>query len=212
VSKSLSLDGERRLDITGASEHGSSPSIALSPDGRTIAYARAPRDRGAAELWIADANGRNARRLLAPEPMESFTNDVGDPVGLGLAWSPRGDTVAIDVVSTATCGPGHNVKCASWYARLVPLDGGPSRVVGGLNVDWAPTGERILVTAGLFSLEDENDWALAVENLDGSPGWQTDSRSTSCAPTAPVSERSSAAREGAGRPIPTGRRTAALSQ
>jgi len=169
---SFSIDGETRLDVTGAAGYGSDQGVALSPDGRTIAFLRTRRGSDGAELWLADADGRNARRLLSPEPLESFTFSDSEPYFQGPAWSPRGDVVALDVVSTASCLPGYT-KCASWYTRLVPVDGRATRITGGLNASWSPAGQ-VLVRAGLFSLEEPEEWILAVDNADGSEAWQTD--------------------------------------
>jgi Tol biopolymer transport system component len=64
-----------------------------SPDGRTIAYDRA--DGNAVEVWLADADGANARRL---------TEDGGGQ----LEWSPEGTMIAavdglhVNVIDVAT--------------------------------------------------------------------------------------------------------------
>ena len=111
---SFSVDGVGRIDLTGAATLGSDSGVSLSPDRRTIAFLRARRGTDVAELWIAGADGSNARRLLAPAPAESFTYSDSEPYFQAPAWSPRGDTIAIDVVSTASCLPGYT-KCATWY-------------------------------------------------------------------------------------------------
>lgn len=56
---------------------------AVSPDGKRIAYARASKS----ELWLADADGKNLRRL------RDATS--GDTI-LSLLWSPQSDRVVID--------------------------------------------------------------------------------------------------------------------
>ena len=169
----FSVDGVGRVDLTGAATLGSDSGVSLSPDRRTIAFLRTRRGTDVAELWIAGADGTNARRLLAPAPAESFTYSDSEPYFQAPAWSPRGDTIAIDVVSTASCLPGYT-KCATWYTALVGLDG-RRRDAGGVNALWSPSGDQLLVRAGLFSLEDANEWILGTTRSDGTNGWDTKS-------------------------------------
>jgi Tol biopolymer transport system component len=165
----FSIDGPSRLDLTGVASIGSDSAASLSPDRRTIAFLRTGRATDTTELWLADADGGSPRRLLAPGLPESFTYSDSEPYFQAPAWSPQGDTIAIDVVSTATCGPGHT-KCASWFTALVGLDG-RRRDIGGVNAVWSPTGSELLVRGGLFSLEEPNEWSLGVERSDGSVVW-----------------------------------------
>lgn len=167
----FSIEGRGRLDITHAASGSSDSAAALSPDGRRIAFFRTARATDNAELWIADTDGTNARRLLAPKSLESFTYSDSEPYFQRPAWSPRGDVIAIDVVSTASCSPG-STKCASWYTALVGLDG-RRRDAGGVNAVWSPTGGELLVRGGLFSLEDASEWILGLTRADGSNGWDT---------------------------------------
>ena len=103
-SRSLRRHGRRRP------RHERRRRLAL-PDGRKIAFMRTRRGQIFAELWIADSDGANATRLLAPAPAESFTNSDSEPYFGGPKWSPQGDRLAIDVVSTASCGPS-SMQCA----------------------------------------------------------------------------------------------------
>ena len=167
----FSIDGPSRLDVTHAASGTSDSAAALSPDGRRIAFFRTARGTDNAELWLADADGTNARRLLAPKSLESFTYSDSEPYFGGPAWSPRGDMIAVDVVSTVSCLPGYT-KCASWYTTLVGLDG--RRLdAGGINAVWSPSGGELLVRGGLFSLEDASEWILGLTRADGSNGWDT---------------------------------------
>lgn len=64
---------------------------AYSPDGRRLAFLRA----GSEELWLANADGSGARRLLAKSPdSEGWLSDI--------AWSPRGDLLYLGLVAKPT--------------------------------------------------------------------------------------------------------------
>ena len=59
----------------------------FAPDGKRVAYVRLPDDQSAfppAELWLADADGTNARRLA----------DADGGHGLPPVWSPDGSKIA----------------------------------------------------------------------------------------------------------------------
>jgi Tol biopolymer transport system component len=149
-----------------------------------VAFIRADPQGGSGELWIAGSDGSSVRRLLAPEALESF---AFEGVGLELsfqppAWSPDGTRIAIDAVSTASCGPS-DTKCATWYTVVVDLQGRRVYTTGGLNASWSPNGRFLLLREGFFSLEDANEWELAIDEPGGSAGarWGTiDKRPGAC--------------------------------
>jgi Tol biopolymer transport system component len=97
-----------------------------SPDGRRIAFES---DRsGFPEIWISDADGRNAFALT----------DFRGPVTGSPAWSPDGSQIAFD---TRASGSGQvHVVAAERGAKPRPVTSG-----GGDNVlpEWSPDGQFI---------------------------------------------------------------------
>ena len=159
----FSADGRARVDFSNGIGKLSDGQASLSPDGRTVAFVRFDADEfSSSELWVANEDGSGARRLLVPEPQESFAFE-GFP-GLWFqapAWSPDGTRLAVDALSTASCLSGYT-KCASWYTVLVDVSGRRLGITGGLNASWSPDGRFLLALSGLFSLEDANTWELVV--------------------------------------------------
>jgi Tol biopolymer transport system component len=64
-----------------------------SPDGTQVAYLHAPGALSADELWVADADGSDAHRLLAG-------NDIVWPT-----WSPDGSRIALEMRDPAATEP-----------------------------------------------------------------------------------------------------------
>ncbi len=103
----LRFDGGEPERLTH-SRSGADEYARLSPTGRHVAFTSNAGIRGAEpdqavpaadrrELWLMDADGSNKRRL-------TFFNDPASDHSLGhayvgdLAWSPRGDRIAVHVV------------------------------------------------------------------------------------------------------------------
>lgn len=70
--------------------------FAVSPDGRQIAYALVAQ-RGLSEIWVMDANGRSARRLLT----------CSDAQCSHLVWTPDGGRIVYEKRSHAAPGVPH---------------------------------------------------------------------------------------------------------
>ena len=139
---------------------------AWSPDGRWIAWSR-PRsgaaDYGVSDIWVADADGGNARRI---------TEDVGRAVS--PSWSPDGATIAcygtdeqqpgygdpIQRVWTIPAGGGHARRLTAGYDRGVFLLPPPAANPGPA---WSPDGATLTVIVA----DAGNIHAVRVSALDG---------------------------------------------
>jgi len=89
----LDTESAQRADRGDDNEHA--PSLLLSdaalanvsPDGRRVAYLRA----GMSEVWVANADGQNTRRLIDAKAGDAFT---------AALWSPASDRVVVDRVTS----------------------------------------------------------------------------------------------------------------
>jgi dipeptidyl aminopeptidase/acylaminoacyl peptidase len=116
-----------------------------SPDGKRLAYVRTRegKQRHLRDLWIADADGANARQV---------THDLASVAA--PRWSPDGTMIAFAASSTA----GNSLS----YLWLLDVDGGEPRLpagrglqLEGSHIAWHPSGERIAVVAsvrGMFEI------------------------------------------------------------
>ncbi len=76
--------------------------VAFSPDGKQIAYFVADTTRGESHLYVADADGKNARALATRKMPEFFAPQFFT----GPSWSPDGQLIACSV---STLGKGSKV-------------------------------------------------------------------------------------------------------
>ena len=106
-------------------DQGEAPTF--SPDGRQIAYvALGPTE---AQVWVANADGSDARLILSRE--EALIRNVG---GWDLAWSPTGDRIAI----------GLGFEAVPAIYTFAPDGSNFTKVVtGGMNPYWSPDGSQI---------------------------------------------------------------------
>jgi Tol biopolymer transport system component len=150
----MTIDGSETVRLTTTKVEESDP--APSPDGLTIAFVR-----GADELWLANAQGRKQRRLLAARPKRIRYASTSDP-----AWSP--DELSL-YIARAAQGP--NEICG-WIYRVGTDGSGLHRVTNGVGLDGdpapAPDGRRVALRVG----ECEPGLGccfLAVVDLAGKP-------------------------------------------
>ena len=108
-------------------------SLSVAPDGQTIAYAFTQGLGYGSELWLADADGRDPRRLLS-EPAGIITF---------ARWSPDGQRLAYILM------PDSQVPFPNGELWLVNAGDGETRFVAaadaghGYAFAWSPDGERI---------------------------------------------------------------------
>jgi TolB protein len=117
-----------------------------SPDGRQILFAKEviPGKESSVELFVANADGRNPRRLT-----HNTTYDANP------AWAPDGKKIAF------TCFPNGKASICTINSNggeLTHLTNEPLKAGGPL---WSPDGTRIA-----FSASDDRD-AIYVMNADG---------------------------------------------
>lgn len=134
--------------------------ITFAPDGRRIAFLRGADtdERGADErrtLFVADADGANARGLVTHALPEIF----GAP-----AWSPDGKSIACVLGSLNT----YNFSDALLGVVSVNVEDGtetrltPERWVGVSQLSWLPGGGGLLVSAAERELSPSQIWRLSL--------------------------------------------------
>jgi hypothetical protein len=84
--------------LTSGAAHDDTP--AWSPDGETIAFARRDISSGEQSLWVTDADGTNARMIVAPHGEDE---DAFEP-GYHPAWSPNGHQIADVAINPEALG------------------------------------------------------------------------------------------------------------
>ena len=122
--------------VAGLVGLGPSPNRdSVSPSGDMIA-----RLADNSHLAIVDLNGDPITTIDLPDGLEPI---------IALHWSPDSSTVAIS--SCRPCDFSKSVR-VPWHIFLAPIDGGPVRQVGDLDVDyvaiddWSPDGTRLLLS------------------------------------------------------------------
>jgi Tol biopolymer transport system component len=141
---------------------------AWSPDGKTIAYMRAP--KGHDEIWLMNSDGSNQRQLTTPPSMgDNYSTDSTPD------WSPAGDQIVFtrryrgrtDVYVIRADGSG-----LSRLTKQAGLHSWPR---------WSPDGKRIVFvrhvrrTAGIYVMDahGRNQRRIAGGGIDYAyPDWQ----------------------------------------
>jgi uncharacterized delta-60 repeat protein len=145
--------------------------VALSPDGRTIAFAR--RDNGAPQVYRMRSDGTDLRRL------------TDDPHGaFGPAWSPDGGSIAYSGSSSRASVDIYTVSATGGEpTRLTRTDG-----VDELQPSWSPDGSRIafatpvahganawLPRQGIRTLDIRSGRVTRItDGADSMPAWSPD--------------------------------------
>ncbi len=134
---------------------------APAPDARRVAFVRKASPEPevtAGELWVADRDGANARRLLDPASLP----DTGDPSGRSVhspQWSPASDRIA--VLQPQPAGDGGALLVVDVASGgLVPL---ANPVFAGAFA-WSPDGRHI---AWYESSSDVSPFDVSVTTLGG---------------------------------------------
>jgi Tol biopolymer transport system component len=120
-----SSDGGGLHQLTTSTNGRHDIPIGVAPDGRSIAFTRAVTAQGSPLLFLADADGTNARQV------GDLVVDAGD-------WAPDGRSILV-----ASGGRLYSVDIATGKATAVFMAADPNE--GNLgNPQWSPDGTRIL--------------------------------------------------------------------
>ena len=121
--------GRQNLTRTAASES----ELALSPDGRRIAYVRIEGVRY--QIWVMNVDGSGQRRLTS-----------GDDGEVWPQWSPDGRRLAYMVWDYSACTPVSGSGCAVTDVWTVDADGSGQRKVldSAFQPRWSPDGSKLL--------------------------------------------------------------------
>lgn len=154
----MDADGGNVRQLTNTPEV-SEHNAAWSPDGRHIAYDAAPiasdRTRQAAQVWIIDTDGSNARPLTTGSSQNSYP--AWSPDGLTIAFvSDRHADVASDLMSTED-GAIYLMEADGSNVRRLTED--PRARAPA----WSPDGKRIA-----FDTTRDGNFEIYVINADGS--------------------------------------------
>jgi len=133
-----------------SSEDIASGALALSPNGRTIAFTRVIVDRE--PIFLIDEDGRHLRQLTAPA---QGGTDVSP------TWSPDGHSIAFQSNRDCCANGSWSLYTANVHTRRVRK----VMAVGGndLEPDWSPDGNR-LVFMRTFAYPD---YRIYTVNVDG---------------------------------------------
>jgi Tol biopolymer transport system component len=146
---SMSADGSRQRLVL-SSEDIASGALALSPNGRTIAFTRVIVDREA--IFLIDDDGRHLRQLTEPAELET---DVSP------AWSPDGHSIAFESNRDCCAHGSLSLYVANVHTRRVRK----VMAVGGndLEPDWSPDGARLV----FIRTFEYPDYRVYTVNVDG---------------------------------------------
>ena len=127
----VGVDGRGRQNLTRTAATESE--LALSPDGRRIAYRRSEHQRF--QIWVMNVDGSDQRRLTSGGDWE-----------FGPQWSPDGRRLAYQVWDYSGCTPTSGSGCAVPDVWTVDADGSGQRKVldNAFQPRWSPDGSKLL--------------------------------------------------------------------
>ena len=137
----VDADGGPAVKLVEAQNTVEDPTF--SPDGTQIAYVDGSGDHDH-HVWVMNADGSNAREVLSRDCVCQVH---------GLAWSPRGDRIAIAIEGTIS-------TFAPDGSDFTPI------ITGGDRPYWSGDGSRIAYALACF--ETTRECAFAVADADGS--------------------------------------------
>jgi Tol biopolymer transport system component len=165
----VGVDGRGRQNLTRTAALESE--LALSPDGRRIAYLRIERQQY--QIWVMNADGSDQRRLTSGGDWE-----------FGPQWSPDGRRLAYQVWDDSGCTPTSGSGCAAPDVWTVDADGSGQRKLldNAFQPRWSPDGSKLLfqryeanpdlATLGVYLAQSDGTGSreLVRATLWGSPG------------------------------------------
>ena len=145
--------------------------LAVSPDGAKISYVRIDPATSANDLYLANADGSDPVRLLAPGTFLAVDAPLFSPDGQSILFSATGDIPApaltwLDDLLGVQVASAHSVPSDWWR---VPVAGGqPVRLTElyttGLSADFSPDDRHLafLSAEGLFLMNPDGTVVLPI--------------------------------------------------
>jgi TolB protein len=173
----VGADGRGRQNLTRTAAVESE--IALSPDGRRIAYVRSDGIRS--QIWAMNVDGSGQRRLTS-----------GGDGEFRPQWSPDGRRLAYMVWDYAACTPASGSGCAVPDVWSVDADGSGQRKVldSAFQPRWSPDGSKLLfqrydsnpdrATLGVYVARSDG---TGVRELVRAPLWGSERAPPAWSPT-----------------------------
>jgi Tol biopolymer transport system component len=130
---------------------------AISPDGARVAFLAGLHSGLASEIWVMNASGEEARRVLTAQPVHAFQR---------LGWSPDGHRIMYLNLYFASAGPEEVIESMDLKGGdVAPVVSSPALVH---DFCWLPDG-RVLYSQGLWSAfgSDSNLWEISVDTQTG---------------------------------------------
>jgi Tol biopolymer transport system component len=123
-----------------------------SPDGKRIAFTLMDQKTMRAEIYVANADGSDAKKVTASEEKE---------IAFGASWSPDGKRLAYSQMKTPENGPPKDMPL-----MVCDADGKNAKKIGeGIMPVWSPDGKSILYT--VLNFGGDFDPHLHVIDADG---------------------------------------------
>ena len=175
----VGTDGRGRQNLTRTAAAESE--LALSPDGRRIAYVRSEGTRPRAQIWVMNVDGSDQRRLTSGSDWE-----------FGPQWSPDGRRLAYMMWDDSACTPVSGSGCAVPDVWTVDADGSGQRKVldSAFQPRWFPDGSKLLfqrydahpdrATLGVYLVSSDG---TDVRQLVRAPLWASERAPPAWSPT-----------------------------
>jgi Tol biopolymer transport system component len=173
----VGADGRGRQNLTRTAAGESE--IALSPNGRRIAYVRSEGVRS--QIWVMNVDGSGQRRLTSGGDGEFWPQ-----------WSPDGRRLAYMIWDYAACTPASGSGCAVPDVWTVDADGSGQRKVldNAFQPRWSPDDSKLLfqrydpnpdrATLGVYVARSDG---TGVRQLVGAPLWGSERAPPAWSPT-----------------------------
>ena len=167
----VALDGTRQVLLEAAGQ------AALSADGAQLAYLHVEPESWAQSLMLAQADGSDARELVAATAFPALASPRFTTDGSALVFSASGTRQDQDALAQHGAGAvlAHGEPWHIWQVTLA--DGVLTRLtdapLDGPSLAWQPGGEALAVLAaeGLYLRARGRMWRLAQVSAEGRLSW-----------------------------------------